>query len=375
MKIMFTGGGTGGHFYPIIAVTEALRDVIKEKKILKPTLYFMAPTKYDPRALFDNEIQFIGVSSGKIRRYFSILNFTDMLKTISGCFLAVIKMYSVYPDVLFAKGGYGSFPALFAAKILRIPVIIHESDSAPGRVNTWAGKFAKKVAISYPNAAKYFDQKKVALTGNPVRHELLSTLTNGAHEFLKLEYGVPVLLFLGGSQGAQNINDVLLDALPELLNTYQVIHQTGKANFEEMKSTASVILKDHKFANRYRPFDYLNILALRMSAGVADIIVSRAGSSIFEIALWGKPSIIVPIPRAVSHDQTTNAFAYAETGAASVIEEANFGSHILIEEINRIYQNKTIKDTMSQRALAFARPDSARIIAEQIINLALQHES
>jgi UDP-N-acetylglucosamine--N-acetylmuramyl-(pentapeptide) pyrophosphoryl-undecaprenol N-acetylglucosamine transferase len=112
-----------------------------------------------------------------------------------------------------------------------------------------------------------------------------------------------------------------------------------------------------------------------MSAGVADIIVSRAGSSIFEIALWGKPSIIVPIPRAVSHDQTTNAFAYAETGAASVIEEANFGSHILIEEINRIYQNKTIKDTMSQRALAFARPDSARIIAEQIINLALQHES
>ena len=149
MKILFTGGGTGGHFYPIIAIVEALYEEAVEKKVLTPKLYYMAPTKYSARELFDHDIEFIYVPAGKIRKYFSLLNFTDVFKTIWGVISAIIKMYKIYPDIVFGKGGYASFPPLFAARLLNIPIIIHESDSAPGRVNAWAAKFAKKIAISY----------------------------------------------------------------------------------------------------------------------------------------------------------------------------------------------------------------------------------
>ena len=158
MKILFTGGGTGGHFYPIIAVAQSISEHAIEKKILAPKFYFMAPTKYNPRALFDNEIKYVYVPAGKIRRYFSLLNITDAFKTISGIFIAIMKMYSIYPDVVFSKGGYTSFPPLLAARIWGIPVVIHDSDSHPGRANIWAGKFAKRIALSYPDAAKFFHE-------------------------------------------------------------------------------------------------------------------------------------------------------------------------------------------------------------------------
>jgi UDP-N-acetylglucosamine--N-acetylmuramyl-(pentapeptide) pyrophosphoryl-undecaprenol N-acetylglucosamine transferase len=376
MKILFTGGGTGGHFYPIIAVAQALRGRITERKILPPQLYYMAPSKYNARALFDNELEFVSVSAGKMRRYFSLLNFTDIFKTLFGCISAIMSLFRIYPDVVFGKGGYASFPALFAAKLLKIPVIIHESDSKPGRVNAWAGKFAKKIAISYPDAANYFPKREgvVALTGCPIRSEIAQPLSNGAHEFLQLEQNTPVILILGGSQGAQAINDVIVQGLPELLNRYQVIHQTGRDNLEEIKRTSSMFLKDHPYGSRYHPFDYLNELALRMSAGIADVVVSRAGSTIFEIAAWGVPSIIVPLPTSVSHDQTANAFAYAKTGAASVVEENNLSAHIVIGEVDRIYNSPNIKETMKKQAKAFARLDSAGVIADVILDIALGHE-
>jgi UDP-N-acetylglucosamine--N-acetylmuramyl-(pentapeptide) pyrophosphoryl-undecaprenol N-acetylglucosamine transferase len=375
MKILFAGGGTGGHFYPIIAVAQALRERVRERKLLAPTLYYMAPTKYNPRALFDNEMEFVMVPAGKIRRYFSLLNFTDAFKTVTGCIIALIRMFTIYPDVVFAKGGYASFPALFAAKILRIPVIIHESDSKPGRVNAWAGKFAARVALSYPQASKYFKGDKVAHTGNPIRPDIMEPLTNGAFEFLNLEQNTPVVLILGGSQGSQTINDVILNALPELLNRYQVIHQVGRSNMESMSETSKLILKDHPYSFRYHPFDYLNDLALRMSAGAAEVIVSRAGSTIFEIASWGKPSILIPLSPEVGHDQTSNALAYSSTGAASVIEENNLTPHVLIGEIDRIHTHKAIQDTMKERAKAFSRRDAAGLIAEAILNIALEHEN
>ena len=377
MKILFTGGGTGGHFYPLIAVAQSIREIAKEKRILSPKFYFMAPAKYNPQALFDNEIDYIYIPAGKIRRYFSILNFTDALKTAYGCVSAIFKMFSIYPDVVFSKGGYTSFPPLLAARLLGIPVVIHDSDSHPGRANLWAGKFARRIALSYPSAAQFFhvkDTSKIAYTGNPIRTEISQPLKTGAFEFLNLEQNIPVILVLGGSQGSQNINDTILQALPELLNKYQIIHQTGRANLEEIKSTTGVTLKDHPYAYRYHPFDYLNELALRMSAGSANIIVSRAGSTIFEIAAWGVPSIVIPLPTSVSHDQTANAFAYSSTGAASVIEENNLTPHILVEEINRICNSPVISSTMSEHAKKFARLDSASIIAQTILNIALEHE-
>ncbi|MBI5126678.1 MAG: undecaprenyldiphospho-muramoylpentapeptide beta-N-acetylglucosaminyltransferase [Candidatus Taylorbacteria bacterium] len=375
MKILFTGGGTGGHFYPIIAITEALRERAKNQKILMPELYYMAPTEYNPRALFDNELIFVPVTAGKIRRYFSLLNFFDLFKTAWGVCSALSSLYKIYPDVVFGKGGYASFPTLFAARLLRIPVVIHESDSVPGRVNTWAGKFARKIAISYPEAAQYFKNKdRVAFTGNPIRKEIIAPLSNGAHEFLGLEQGIPTILVLGGSQGSQVINDAIVESLPKLLENYQVIHQTGKNNYKAVEQLVKLILDKDPNIGRYKSFDYLNDLALRMSAGIADVVISRAGSTIFEIAAWGVPSIIIPLSEKISHDQTKNAFAYARSGACMVIEEQNISDTVLTYEIDTLIKNTELRTKMKDAAHKFSRLDSADIIAQALLEIALEHE-
>ncbi len=373
MKILLTGGGTGGHFYPIIAVAQAIRTISKEERLLDPTLYYMAPTQYDKRALFENGIIFEQSYAGKLRRYFSLKNFTDLFKTGIGVISALISVWRIYPDVVFGKGGYVSFPVLFAAKILGIPVIIHESDSHPGRVNLWAGKFAKRIAVSYKTAASYFPAERVAFTGNPVRKDIVEAIHEGAKEYLKLEDPVPTILILGGSQGSQRINESVMEVLTDLAKKYYIIHQTGKDNIEEMSHTADVILGKTIYRHRYMPYAYLNPLALRMAAGTSSVIISRAGSTIFEIALWKVPSIIIPIPQEISHDQTSNAFAYAASGACSVIEEINLTPHVLASEIDRIVEKPGVADAMKRGTESFAHKDAATTIAREIIKLGLSH--
>jgi hypothetical protein len=156
MKIAFTGGGTGGHFYPIIAVAQKTNQILTEEKILGAQLYYISTEPYDRQALFENNLIFEEITTGKLRVYFSFKNFFDIFKTIFGIIKGLIRVFSIYPDVIFSKGGYASFPTVFAARILRIPLIIHESDAAPGRANLWASKFAYKIAISFPESAEYF---------------------------------------------------------------------------------------------------------------------------------------------------------------------------------------------------------------------------
>ncbi len=376
MKILFTGGGTGGHFYPIIAVAEGIHDLVRDKKLIEPELFYSALDPYDAELLFQHGITFIRIPAGKVRRYFSLQNTTDGIKTIVGVCIALWKLFFLYPDVVLGTGGYVSFPTLFAARVLRIPVIIYSTDAEPSRVNKWAGKFAVKVAISFPEAATYFDEKKVAFTGNPVRKGLLITAREGAHEFLHLNPNVPTLLIIGGSSGAQTLNDVVLAALPKLVEKFQIVHQTGEAHIIEVQGRAKIALEQSAYAERYKSFPYLNELALRMSAGIAKLVISRAGSgSIFEIANWGIPSILVPIPESISHDQTKNAFSYGRTGAASVIEQANLKPGVLLSEITRIVENPEISRGMSQAARAFARVDASRTIAEALLSISLSHES
>lgn len=376
MKIVFTGGGSGGHFYPIIAVAEAINEIVAQEKLLPPQLYYIGPEPYDERALFENGIEFRRSPAGKVRRYHSWKNFFDGIKTFFGAFRAIIQLYSIFPDVVFAKGGYASFPTVFAARILGIPVIVHESDATVGRANRFAAKFAKKIAVSYPRTVKEFPGKdNVALTGNPIRKSVATRQTSGASEYLNLEPDVPTILVLGGSQGAQIINETLLDALPALLERYQIIHQAGEANIAEVESLAEVALASNPNASRYHPFGTLNTLAMRMAAGAASLVVSRAGSgAIFEIAAWGLPSIIIPIPVDISHDQSRNAFAYAQTGAAVVIEQNNLSPHLLTSEINRLMEDKEEQERMKRAAAAFAKPEAARTVAEGVLATALAHE-
>ncbi len=374
MKILFTGGASGGHFYPIIAVAEAMHDLVREKKLLEPFLYFAANDPYDRELLVENAIEYVPTAAGKVRNYFSMLNFLDYFKTAWGVLRALWRVFFLYPDVVFGKGGYDSFPTLLAARILRIPVVIHESDAIPGRVNKWAGKFAVKVALSYPEAAEYFPKEKVAFTGNPIRKAALLPAREGMFEFLKLDPTVPLIFITGGSQGSTALNEAILSALPQLVEKYQIVHQTGEANIIEVTGRAKVALAKSSYAERYKPYDYLNNLAVRMTAGAAKLVISRAGSTIFEIAVWGLPSILVPIPEPISHDQTKNAFAYARTGATVVIEQNNLTPGLLISEVNRILENPNIAHTMSTAARGFARVDAARTIAGALLDIAVSHE-
>lgn len=374
MKIIFTGGGTGGHFYPIIAIVEAIHKIAKEKKLIVPKMYFFAPAPYNQGLLYDYNIQFKKVTAGKIRRYFSILNFTDFFKTIIGIFSALFDVFDIYPDVVFSKGGYGSFPAVLTARILRIPVFIHESDSVPGRANKWAGKFADHIAVSYEEAAKYFPPEKVAYTGQPVLAERLVPLTERAAEFFGFEETLPILFIMGGSQGAESINNIVLDVLPDLVKNFQVIHQTGTANLEVIKESAAAILLENPNKARYKPLGYLNGLEMRMAAGAANLVISRGGSTIFEIASWAKPSIIIPIEGSNGDHQVKNAFAYAKENACSVLQEENLKPHIFLAEIRRIIENKELTEKMKVGAKNFWKPGAAEKIARKLFSIVLSHE-
>lgn len=379
MTIAFTGGGTGGHFYPIIAIAEALQDLVREGHLIDPKLYYLAPSSYDEKALFENGITYVHIPAGKMRRYASFLNVTDFFVTLAGTLHALVTLFRLYPDVVVGKGGYGSVPTIVAARILGIPIIIHESDAKPGRASLLAASWAKKIAISFEGAAAYFPKKaqsKIARTGIPIRKALARIEKEGAQQYLGLEKDIPTILVLGGSQGSLRINESILSALPELISFANVIHQTGEAHFKNIEAVAKVVLAKEAHAKRYYPINYLSEMSLQRVAGVADIVVSRAGaSSIAEIGLWKKPSILIPIPESVSHDQRTNAYAYARTGAAVVIEEENLTPHLLASEIKRILNDHELAKRMSTSAEGFTDPDAARVLANEVLAIALSHES
>ncbi len=375
MKILLTGGGSGGHFYPLIAVAEKINEIMKREKLIPAELYYMSDSPHDEKLLVENKIQFINIPAGKVRRYFSLLNVLDIFVTITGVLSSIVKVFGVFPDVIFSKGAYTSFPVLVAARLFRIPVIIHESDSVPGRTNKWAGKFAKKIALSYPEAASFFDMKKIAVTGNPVRESIKKLpLQETAKNYFNINNEVPVILILGGSLGAKIINDVTLQMLSRLVEKYYVIHQVGKNNIQEVVATKDVILQNSQHKERYKPFDYLDDLKMSMAAGASDVIISRSGSTIFEIANWGKPSILIPITDTNGDHQRKNAYYYARFGAATVIEEENLTTTILSSEIDRLFTNKDLYQKMSAGAKTFVKTDAAETIAMEILNIALKHE-
>ena len=375
MKILLTGGGSGGHFYPIIAVAEAIRKIVRIEKLVAPGLYFMSDSPYNEKLLYDNEIIFKKVGAGKIRLYFSFWNFTDLFKTFFGALKAIAEMFGIYPDVVFGKGGYASFPALLAARIFRIPVVIHESDSVPGKVNLWAGKFAVKVAVSYPEAARYFPADRVACVGNPIRESIQNLAAEGAHTYFNFVPEIPVIFIIGGSQGAELINDIVLGALSSLLQKYQIIHQTGKKQFVLAKETAVVALGEGSpLLARYKAYEYLDDLPLKMAASAADIVVSRAGSALFEIAAWGKPAIVIPITESNGDHQRENAYNFTRKTGATVIEEENLSPNLFESEVSRLFADPARREMLGRKAKEFSTPDAAEKIARELINIAITHE-
>lgn len=367
MKIVITGAG-GGHFYPLLAVVERIRKEAFTQKIVQPDIYFMSDKPYDEKGLFSLQIKFIKIPAGKLRVYASLATVTDLFKTCCGVVIATFKMYSLYPDMVFAKGGYASFPVLFAAKILSIPVVIHESDTVPGRTTVWAGKFASRIALSYAEAAPFYPKGHTALTGQPIRDTLLPP--EGFERSGSLSER-PVILVIGGSQGSKNLNEAILRILPELMNKYDVVHQTGEANLEEMKQVTKSVLKDHPFADHYYIEGFID---LSIFYPKVDMVITRAGSMMFEIALWQLPMLVVPIPESVSRDQRSNAYAMAGRGIASVLEENNLAPSIMLTEIGRIMEESSNYKKMAEAGRRFeSSRHAASTIARELIRIGLSH--
>lgn len=374
LKIVLAGGGTGGHIYPLIAVYRHLKRITDQKLVTLEATY-LGPRIFDESVFTNEKIKIANISSGKWRNYFSLMNFVDIFKIIFGFFQSLWKLWKIMPDVIFSKGGYGALPVVYAGFLLGIPIIIHESDSVPGKSNKLAAPFAKKILLAFESSKNYFLPEKVAVVGNPIRDTILNNNISSekAKQYFKFLPDKPVVLFLGGSQGSQRINDLVLDCLEELIkHDVQVLHQTGPNNFKEVFLEAKVILEflPELYQNFYQARDFFHEPEYLNALAAADLIVARAGSGvIFEIAASKKPAILIPLPEAAHNHQYLNAVEYARFGGAIVIEEKNATVNLLARNILDILDNPIKMNNMINGAKLFIKQDAAEIIAKEILNV------
>lgn len=369
LRVLFAGGGTGGHFYPLVAVAEELDALAAKEQWELEMRYLGAAGPYEGE-LTRHHVRVAALLSSKLRRYASVQNLIDAPKFVISFFQALWKVYWYMPDVLFSKGGPGSLPVVFAAKWYGIPIFIHESDAIPGLSNRIAARYAKRIAISFEGATQYFEGRNVALTGNPVRAFLLAgyDAQDVAKRTLGFNPALPLLLVLGGSQGAAPLNDFVLNNLEPLIRDYQILHQVGERNFEEVQNELQFLLKDFVAEEkaRYRAAPFLKE-EMKSALAAADLVICRAGSgTIFELAAAGKPALLVPLPEAANGHQSANAYAFASAGAGIVIEQDNLLSNIVLAQLKKIFGEKELLQKMALAAKQFSKPNAAAMIAEEI---------
>ena len=369
MKIGFVGGASGGHFYPLIAVAHEL-----QQSQNNPELLYFGPSPYDKDVLARYDIRYVWCPAGKLRLYFSIQNFFDFFRNFIGVIVAVVRLYIIYPDVIFSKGGYTAVPILAAARFLRIPVVIHESDSVPGRANKIAKNFARYIAISYDDAAQFFPEEKTALIGIPLRPEIKEIPADPFSE-LGIPNDKPLIYVTGGSSGAERLNNIILRSLPKLLPHYRIFHQTGATNVEEIRATTGTLLTDTGLEDSYYLSGSIPATTVSALMSASALVITRAGSTtLFEIAYHGKPSVVIPIPEDISRDQRSNAYAYARSGAATVIEEQNLTENLLLQEISTIITDQGKANTMAAAAKSMFLEGAAGKIATVLLAIGHEHE-
>lgn len=325
-KIIMTGGGTAGHVTPNIALLPALKEAGYD------ITYIGSYNGMERELIEAQKIPYIGISSGKLRRYFDWKNFSDPFKVLKGYGQAVSLMKKIKPDIVFSKGGFVSVPVVLAAKHCHIPAIIHESDITPGLANRIAIRGAKKVCCNFPETVQYLPADKAVLTGSPIRQELFSGNADAAFQLCGFpNRSKPVLLIIGGSSGSKVVNEAVRKILPELLEEFHVIHLCGKGNLEEhLKGVIG-----------YAQFEYASSELTDMFA-LADIAVSRAGAnSICELLALHKPNVLIPLSAQASRgDQILNAKSFKKQGFSEVIEEEALTDQLLLTTIRDVYRNR-----------------------------------
>lgn len=323
--IILTGGGTAGHVTPNLALLPSLKEAGYD-------IHYIGSYNGIERKLIENAgIPYDGISSGKLRRYFDVKNFSDPIRVLKGYGEALRLMKKYKPDVVFSKGGFVAVPVVLAAKHYKVPTIIHESDMTPGLANKLCIPSAKRVCCNFPETLKYLPEDKAVLTGSPIRAELMKGDRLAGLQYTNLSAAKPIVLVIGGSLGAVKINNAVRSILPKLLEKFQVIHICGKGNLEEsLIGTAG-----------YVQYEYVDS-PLKHLFAAADLMVSRAGAnSICEILTLRKPNVLIPLSAAASRgDQILNANSFAKQGFSAVLEEENLTDAALYETILNTYENR-----------------------------------
>ena len=323
-KIVLTGGGTAGHVSPNIALLPYLKEAGYE------VTYIGSKNGIEKNLIADFGLPYVGISTGKLRRYFDVKNFTDPFRVING-FREARKFLKKYkPDVVFSKGGFVSVPVVRAAGSLHIPCVIHESDMTPGLANKLCFHAAKKICCNFPETLEMLPAGKAVLTGTPIRGELFTGDREKGLTICGFSDDKPVLMVMGGSQGAVSVNNAVRGNLDELLKRFQVVHLCGKGHLDaSLEKTEG-----------YRQFEYVKE-DLKHLFAAADLLISRAGANaICEILALGKPSLLIPLPTKGSRgDQILNAQSFAEQGFSEVLEDELAGA-MLVDMVNNLYDNR-----------------------------------
>jgi UDP-N-acetylglucosamine--N-acetylmuramyl-(pentapeptide) pyrophosphoryl-undecaprenol N-acetylglucosamine transferase len=324
-RIILTGGGTAGHVTPNIALLPRLKE-------LNYDIHYVGSYNGIEKELIEQfGIPYHGISTGKLRRYFSLQNFTDPFRVVKGLDEARKLVKILKPDVIFSKGGFVSVPVVLAGKSRKVPTIIHESDMTPGLANKLSLSSATKVCCNFPETLDHLPEGKALLTGSPIRQELLSGDKFAALNSLKFTSDKPVIMIVGGSLGAVAVNNAVRAILPELLKKYQVIHLCGKGKVDETML----------HIDGYAQFEYVKD-ELRDLFAATDIVISRAGANaICELLALHKPNLLIPLSANASRgDQILNARSFERQGYSVVLEEEELTSSVLLDAVLKLYREK-----------------------------------
>lgn len=333
-RIVLTGGGTAGHVTPNIALLPHLKNAGFE------VFYMGSYDGIEKRLIADFEIPYYGISTGKFRRYLDPKNFTDPFRVLKGYREAKKYLKEIKPDVVFSKGGFVSVPVVRAAASLKIPCIIHESDMTPGLANKLCIPVVKKICCNFPETVKMLPEEKAILTGSPIREELSAGNRITGLDMCGFSANKPVVMVIGGSQGAASVNKVVREALPKLLHDFQVVHLCGKEKMDNLLLSTP----------GYKQFEYLKA-ELKDIFAMADVVISRAGANaICELLALNKPNILIPLPSATSRgDQLLNARSFETQGFSIVINEEDLDEDVLVEKVQELYcSRQTYIDAMKQ---------------------------
>lgn len=351
-KIVLTGGGSAGHVTPNIALIPAL------KKAGYEIYYIGSYNGIEKKLIEDYNIPYFGIATGKLRRYFDPKNFTDPFRVLKGFTEAVKLLKRIKPDVVFSKGGFVSVPVVRAAGALKIPYLVHESDMTPGLANKLSMSGAKKICCNFPETMRLLPADKAVLTGTPIREELGLGDKEVGKKLCGFEDDKPVLMVIGGSLGAQSVNETVRYALPRLLPYFNVVHICGKEKMDNLKLTVP----------GYKQFEYVKN-ELKDIFAMADIVVSRAGAnSICELLALKKPNILIPLSTKSSRgDQMLNARSFEQQGFSLVIDNDDLDEDILVETIEDLYKNREkFIENMNKSNLHSATNTIVKLIDEQI---------